>query len=344
MIRRMHLTLAASWVLITGTTALSLAAQVSLEATGSLSADTVGQGDVFELHVAIRVPSGSAVYFPDTVASAFGLESFGTVDWESSEASGDDGRLPLVYPLIAFQVGLVPVPGLDVFVGPATGIEGPSFDTGSVIGEWSGVASDSGLEALERVPVARQAIWIASPIHPDDISAGLEPRLPSDVLGANWDWPSLIVIVSLSIVFLVAITPMVRKMLTDQGGQEELLDASLGLDPALARWQAALDELDRILSLGLHLTEDMEEFYGCSSRVVRTYVEGLDSAWGPSFTSSELMVQLRRGVNGSSVNLYGSMDMAEVVKFGRLRPDADSAERDWRVLRNWVKESRTMKP
>jgi len=55
-------------------------------------------------------------------------------------------------------------------------------------------------------------------------------------------------------------------------------------------------------------------------------------------------VQLRTGVNGSSVNLYGSMDMAEVVKFGRLRPDTDSAERDWRVLRNWVKESRTMKP
>ena len=343
MIRRMHLALAASWLLIAGTTSLSLTAQISLEATGSLSADTVGQGDVFELYVEIRVPSGSAVYFPDTVASAFGLESFRTVDWES-EAFGGGGILRLVYPLIAFQVGLVPVPGLDVFVGPATGIEGPSFDTGSVIGEWSGVASDSGLEALERVPVARQAIWIASPIHLDDISAGLEPRLPSDVLGANWDWPSLIVIVSLSIVFLVAITPMVRKMLTDQGGQEELLDASLGLDPALARWQAALDELDRILSLGLHLTEDMEEFYGCSSRVVRTYVEGLDSAWGPSFTSSELMVQLRRGVNGSSVNLYGSMDMAEVVKFGRLRPDADSAERDWRVLRNWVKESRTMKP
>ncbi len=343
MIRRMHLALAASWVLLAGTTALSLTAQISLEATGSLSADTVGQGDVFELYVEIRVPSGSAVYFPDTVPSAFGLESFRTVDWES-EALGDNGILTLVYPLIAFQIGLVPVPGLDVFVGPATGIEGPSFDTGSVIGEWSAVASDSGLEALERVPVARQAVWVASPIHPDDISAGLEPRLPSDVLGANWDWLSLVVIVLLSSVLLVAITPMLRKMLTDQGGQEELLDASLGLDPSLARWQAALDELDRILSLGLHLNEDMEEFYGRSSRAVRTYVEGLNSAWGPSFTSSELMVQLRGGVNGSSVNLYGSMDMAEVVKFGRLRPGADSAERDWRVLRNWVKESRTMKP
>tara|TARA_B100000029_G_scaffold83979_1_gene74757 strand:+ start:2780 stop:3811 length:1032 start_codon:yes stop_codon:yes gene_type:complete len=343
MIRRMHLALAASWVLLGGTTALSLTAQVSLEATGSLSADTVGQGDVFELYVEVRVPSGSAVYFPDTVPSAFGLESFRTVDWKS-EAFGDGGMLRLIYPLIAFQVGLVPVPGLDVFVGPATGIEGPSFHTGSVIGEWSGVTSDSGLEALERVPVARQAVWIASPIHPDDISAGLEPRVPSDVLGANWDWPSLILIVSLSIVFLIAITPLVMKMLTDQGGQEELLDASLGLDPALARWQAALDELDQILSLGLHLNGDMEEFYGRSSRAVRTYVEALDAAWGPSFTSSELMVQLRRGINGSAVNLYGSMDMAEVVKFGRLRPDADAAERDWRVLRNWVKESRTMKP
>ena len=341
MMKRMHLALALSWVLLAGTTTVSLAAQISLEATGSLSADTVGQGDVFELYVEIRVPSGSAVYFPDTVPSAFGLESFRAVDWES-EAFGDGGILTLNYPLIAFQIGLIPVPGLDVFIGPATGIEGPSFDTGSVIGEWDGVATDSGLEALEQVPIARQAVWIASPIQLGDISAGLEPKLPSDVLGANWDWLSLVVIVSLSIVLLVAIAPMVRKMLTDQGHNPALHATSLGRDPALVRWQAALDELDRILSLGLHLNEDVEEFYGRSSRAVRTYVEGLDTAWGPSFTSSELMLQLCRGVNGSSVNLYGSMDVAEVVKFGRLRPDADSAESDWRVLRNWVEESRTI--
>ena len=341
MMKNMHLALAISWVLAAGTTTVSLTAQISLEATGSLSADTVGQGDAFELYVEIEVPSGSAVYFPDTVPSAFGLESFRAVDWES-EAFGDGGMLKLTYPLIAFQIGLVPVPGLDVFIGPATGVESPSFHTGSVIGEWNSVAADSGLEALERVPVARQAVWVASPIQPGDISAGLEPRLPSDVLGANWDWLSLVLIVSLSTAFLVAITPMVRKLLTDQGGKEESPDASLGPDPALVRWQAALDELDQIFSLGLHLSKEVEEFYGRSSRTVRTYIEGLDAAWGPSFTSSELMLQLGRGVNGSSLNLYGSMDVAEVVKFGRLRPDGDSAESDWRALRNWVEESRSI--
>ena len=341
--KRMHLALAISWVLVAGTTTVSLTAQISLEATGSLSADTVGQGDVFELYVEIAVPSGSVVYFPDTVPSAFGLESFREVDWES-EAFGDGGILTLNYPLIAFQIGLVPVPGLDVFIGPATGIEGPSFHTGSVIGEWSGIAADSGLAVLERVPVARQAAWIASPIQPGDISAGLEPRLPSDVLGANWDRLSLVLIVSLSTVLLVAMTPMVRKLLTERGSKEALLDASLGPDPSLVRWQAALDELDRIFSLGLHLNEEVEEFYGRSSRAVRTYVEGLDVAWGPSFTSSELMLQLGRGVNGSFLNLYGSMDVAEVVKFGRLRPDADSAESDWRALRNWVEKSRSREP
>ena len=146
MMKRMHLALAISWVLVAGTTTVSLTAQTSLEATGSLSADTVGQGDVFELYVEIGVPSGSVVYFPDTVPSAFGLESFRAVDWES-EAFGDGGILTLIYPLIAFQIGLVPVPGLDVFIGPATGTEGPSFHTGSVIGEWNGVAADSGLAA-----------------------------------------------------------------------------------------------------------------------------------------------------------------------------------------------------
>jgi hypothetical protein len=343
MMKRMHLALSISWVLVAGTTTVSLTAQTSLEATGSLSADTVGQGDVFELYVEIGVPSGSVVYFPDTVPSAFGLESFRAVDWES-EAFGDGGILTLIYPLIAFQIGLVPVPGLDVFIGPATGTEGPSFHTGSVIGEWNGVAADSRLTELERVPVARQAVWIASPIQLGDISAGLEPRLPSDVLGANWDWLSLVLIVSLSTVLLVAMTPMVRKLLTDRASKETSPDASLGPDPSLVRWQAALDELDRIFSLGLHLNQEVEEFYGRSSRAVRTYVEGLDVAWGPSFTSSELMLQLGRGVNGSSLNLYGSMDVAEVVKFGRLRPDVDSAESDWRALRNWVEKSRSREP
>ncbi|GIS78677.1 MAG: hypothetical protein CM1200mP14_02430 [Gammaproteobacteria bacterium] len=42
---------------------LSLTAQISLEATGSLSADTVGQGDVFELYVEIRVPLGARSIF-----------------------------------------------------------------------------------------------------------------------------------------------------------------------------------------------------------------------------------------------------------------------------------------
>jgi hypothetical protein len=239
---------------------------------------------------------------------------------------------------------LVPVPGLDVFIGPATEIEGQPLPTRSVIGKWSDVAANSRSETLERVPVARQSVWVASPILLEDISAGLEPRLPSDVLGANWDWLSLIVIFSLSAVLLVAVTPMAKKLLTNRSTEEELSEASVRVDPALARWQYALDELDRILSLGLHLDEEVDEFYNRSSGVVRTYVEGLDTAWGPSFTSSELMSQLERWTNGSSLDLYGSMDVAEVVKFGRLRPNADSAESDWRVLRSWVHKSGSIEP
>ena len=341
--RQVHLAFAISWVLAVGTSTSSLTGQVSLVATGTLSADTVGQGNVFEFSVEIGVPPGSAVYFPDTLPNAFGLESFRTVGWVV-EAVGDGGVLTLTYPLIAFEIGLVPVPGLDVFIGPATEIEGQPLPTRSVIGKWSDVAANSGSETLERVPVARQSVWVASPILLEDISAGLEPRLPSDVLGANWDWLSLIVIFSLSAVLLVAVTPMAKKLLTNRSTEEELSEASVRVDPALARWQYALDELDRILSLGLHLDEEVDEFYNRSSGVVRTYVEGLDTAWGPSFTSSELMSQLERWTNGSSLDLYGSMDVAEVVKFGRLRPNADSAESDWRVLRSWVHKSGSIEP
>ena len=175
----------------------------------------------------------------------------------------------------------------------------------------------------------------------EDITSGLEPRPPADVVGPGWNRLAVATIVALS-VLLLALARSVALSLLPDGQTREPLDSSPPQDSALVRWQKALDELDHILELGLHTEGRTDEFYGRSSAVVRSFVEGFDAEWRPSLTSSELMSRLRACTNGSVRDLFASMHTAEIVKFGRLRPDASTAEGHWRDLRIWVHASRSI--
>lgn len=329
------------WVLMSALAVAPAAAQVTAEAVVTLSADTIGLGDVFELSVAVEVPPGSAVYFPDTVATAFALESFRPVTW-SAESTGDGALLTLMYPLIAFRVGLAPVPGLDVYIGPAAGVRGERLPGGSVVGSWRDIETGTVSRAsLTRAAVPRRDVWVASVIVPEDITSGLEPRPPADVIGPGWNHLAVAAIVALSLLLLAIARSVALSLLPDRQ-TEEPLDSASPVDSALVRWQKALDELDHILTLGLHTDGRTDEFYGRSSAVVRSFVEGFDAGWRPSLTSSELMSRLEAWTNGSAQDLYASMHTAEIVKFGRLRPDASTAEGHWRDLRSWVHASRSI--
>ena len=276
------------------------AAQVTAEAVATLSADTIGLGDVFQLFVTVEVSPGSAVYFPDSVATAFALESFRPVTW-SAESAGDGASLTLTYPLIAFRVGLAPIPGLDVFIGRAADVGGERLPGGSVVGSWRDIETGTVVSAsLPRAAIPRREVWVSSIIVLEDIASGLEPDRP----------------------------------------REEALASAPPPDSDLVRWQKALDELDRILALGLHTEGRTDEFYSRSSAVVRTFVEAFDAEWRSSLTSSELMGRLEASTNGSASELYASMRAAEIVKFGLLRPDASTAEGHWGDLRTWVHASR----
>jgi hypothetical protein len=104
--------------------------------------------------------------------------------------------------------------------------------------------------------------------------------------------------------------------------------------------QRALDELDALLAHGDHLEGRQLTFYTRSSDIVRRYLEGIDSSRGSSLTSSELMRRLGAESGSNAVSgLATEMGLAEVMKFGRLRPDADTSERHWRALRDWVAAS-----
>ena len=321
----------------------ALTAQVAAEPGVTLSADTIGLGDVFEFSVVVHVPAGSVVYFPDTVATAFALESFRPVTW-NAESAGDGALLTLRYPLIAFRVGLAPIPELDVYIGPAAGAGGERLPGGSVVGSWRD--RDTGpvaRTALSRAAVPSRDVWVGPVIMPEDLTDPLEPRPPADVIGPGWNRLAVVSILVFSVLLLAVARSIALSMHPDRASEEPLADARLS-DSSSVQWQKALDELDRILALGLHTEGRTDEFYERSSSVVRSFVEGLDAEWHPSLTSTELMSKLEAWTNGSAPELYASMHAAEVVKFGRLRPDASTAEGHWRDLRSWVHASRSVEP
>ena len=321
----------------------SCTAQVAAKPVVTLSPDTIGLGDTFEFFVAVHVPAGSVVYFPDTVATSFALENFRPVVW-SAESEGDGASLTLRYPLIAFRIGLAPLPELDVYIGPAAGVGGERLPGGSVVGSWRDMETGPvARTALSRAALPSRNVWVGPVIMPEDFTDPLEPRSPADVVGPGWNRLAVASILVLLVLLLAVARSIALSVHPDLGSDEPLAGARLS-DSFSVRWQKALDELDAILALGLHTEGRTDEFYKRSSGVVRSFVEGLDTEWHPSLTSTELMSRLETWTNGSSPELYASLHSAEVVKFGRLRPGASTAEDHWRDLRNWVHASRSVEP
>lgn len=299
--------------------------------TVDLSADTVGLGDVVELRVGLRVPPGRTIYFPDSLDAIGGLERFRPVAWEAEPADGGVTNVTLTYPLIAFEVGIGMIPGFDVFVGPPSASAEP-MPGGSSVGAWSDLVEDAD---YERAVVSPQRVWVAPLLTVDDVTGGLEPKPAADVAGSSWDWSSVVPILLLSTGLLFASAVAARSWVVGRR-EEESTGPGTPLDSTEALRLQTLRELKRLLELGLHTHGRMDEFYTRSSEIVRRYVESLDASWGPNLTCIELMTKLERRGSGSAPALALAMRGSEVVKFGRLRPDAREAEEYWRELWAWT--------
>ena len=291
-------------------------------------------GELFELRVSVPVPPNSVVYFPDTLAATVNVESAGRVRTEVEAAPDGGAILTLVYPMMAFGAGTLPVPGFDVLITPrGDGIEGEALPGGSMTGAWSDAPPRTGTAALTRIP--RQAVWVASVFTPQDLAGGIEPRPPNDVLGGTWHWPSLALLLVFSSALAVTLVSTTREWLThrDTGVAHE--------DPTLeVLRQRALGHLDDLLAEGLLTEGRWLEFYTRSTGIVRTYVEAMEREWAPSLTSSELVGRLvTRSGEDAAGPLPRELGAAEVVKFGRLEPDQRTATKHWQTVKEWVEES-----
>jgi hypothetical protein len=268
------------------------------------------------------------VYFADTLAPTPSVASLGPVTWRLDPSADGGSTLSLAYPLIGFRVGGVSLPAVAILSGPRRGED-------AAVGVWSAVEGDADLAAaLTRHAVPRPDIWISSLLSMDDASEALEPRPADDVVGASWSrgalWAALLFGAALTWVLLASALDWLR-------ARSALRARRSTVDAVEAARRAALDALDALPGLGLVEAGRVDEFYGRSSGAVRGYVEHLDGAWGPAYTSTELMSSLARRQHGEAEPaLLSEMGTAEVVKFGRLRPDGTRARSHWSTLRGWV--------
>jgi hypothetical protein len=313
--------------------ASSAAAQTARPAV-ALSADSVDMGTVFEMRVSVHVPEGSIVYFPDTLAATQNMESAARVrSW--AEASPEGGaRLTLTYPMIAFGTGTLPVPGFDLLVTrrPAAS-SGEAIPGGSVVGSWDDAPARAAAGALTRVP--RQSVWVAPVLTPRDLMEGVEPMPPSDVLGGDWNWPSLALALLFSSLLVVTLVSTTSRWLGGRVGQVAPDEATLE-----AKRHRALKQLDDLLAEGIPEGDRLLDFYAKSGFIVRGYVEAMDPLWAPSLTSTELMANLGARWQPDAMGaLPSALAAGEAVKFGRRRPGRETAENHWRALRGWVEES-----
>ena len=313
----------------------SAGAQSTPSPTISASTDTIEMGEIFELKVGIAVPPATIVYFPDTLAATVNLESAAPVRTRAEPAEDGGALLTLTYPVMAFGMGTLPIPGFDVLMAPRgdqAGVE--VLPGGSVVGSWIDAPLRTGSVRLTRIP--RQAVWVAPVFTPADFIEGIDPMPANDVAGGAWNWPSLALALLFSSVLAVTLVSTTRAWLTDSSG-----GGAPHEDPTLeALRQLALRQLDDLLAGGIHSEGRLLDFYARSSGIARRYVEAMDRDWAPSLTSGELMGRLHKRWGEEAVaGLPIELGAAEVVKFGRLRPDHTAAERHWQALRDWVDAS-----
>ena len=299
-----------------------------------LSSDTIMVGDVFELRVRLPIPPGSVVYVPDSLPATFYMESFSTVLWEAEPELDGSATLLLTYPLIAFSAGNLPVPGLDVFTAPVRETPGDSLPGGSILGAWQDAPRGPG-GGLFTTRIPRLGLWVEPVLTAEHLAQGAEPMPADDVVGSNWNWPSVALMVLFSTVLGGVMVTTTRDWLSTRSLLAEGGAQAIPITPAEARLKA-LRELDQLLSSRLHEHGETHRFYERSSGIVRTYVERIDPKWGPELTSSELTQSLNLGTT-DPLNIQ--MQIAEVVKFGRLRPSASEAEGHIQILRLWIDTS-----
>ncbi len=286
--------------------------------------DRPGFGEAFLLEVTLRVGSRVVAFLPDTLIPTETAESAGLGGWRSIDAPGDSIDVVATYPVIGFREGLVEYPWMELGFEARPGEGAPPIRALAEFGE-----SEFGRPPTWLLRLGGLDVGPLEPLEAEGF--GASPRPPADVLGSAWSvWRALAVGI-FSMMGAVGLGLAARWAWVRANRVEE--------GPRLSARDEALQELERIRTLGRHRNGHLDEFYASTGDALRRFVGALEPDWGLHLTSSELMDEVVEhwGTSGDGT-LVPVIQGGERVKFGRDRPDPERAERDWAAVRDWIRE------
>lgn len=282
-------------------------------------------GKVFELFLQLRLSPDLVTFVPDTLLPAHDAFSAGAGDWATEPGPADSIDVRATYYVMGLANGGVELPTLELWMRPPRAGERPGARPASELGD-----SLARGEEIRRLVLELGGVMIQVPSEMQGQEAAIDPRPPADVLGGEWS-PWAIGAIAVGVLGIGTLAWLLLAGRFGGPGHLPLLSVS----PR----EEALGELDRLLALGWHSDGRVDEFYDRTTSVLRRLSEREEPDWSLALTSSELVARIEeRWGTGNVEKLRPAIRSAERVKFGTHRPTADAAERDWAVIRDWIRE------
>lgn len=282
-------------------------------------------GKVFELYLQLRLAPDVITFVPDTLLPAPDAFSAGAGHWTTESGPADSIDVRATYYVMGLANGGVELPTLELWTRPVRAGEEPGPRPASELGDSLPRDAD-----LRRHELVIGGAMIQVPAEMQGQEAAIDPRPPADVLGGEWS-PWLVAALVVGGIALVALAWIFLTGRFLSQAQAPMLSSSPRAE--------ALRELDRLLALGWHTDGRIDEFYDATTNVLRHLSEREEPDWSRALTSSELVARIEgRWGAGAIDKLRPAVWSAERVKFGTHRPSADVAERDWTVIRDWIRQ------
>jgi hypothetical protein len=276
------------------------AAPGQVRAAAGVSPDTVTVGDRFRVVVRLSTPPGTRVDFPGRLDPTAEVNVLGAPRVRPAPGGREHTA---EYRMVAWRTGELRLPALSARVTP------PGGSAGTV-----------------RVPLPAP---IVRSVLPAD-TAGVTPRGPKDVLDAPRP-PWLLAALLVALALLLA--ALARRLLRRRRGPRAPLPVSV--PDARAH---ALAELERARRLGLVERGAWKELYARTSGALRGFLAALSPEWGEDLTTGELVRRMGGEDAGEVERLEGLLREADLVKFARVVPGREEAERHWAGARAWVEQ------
>jgi hypothetical protein len=281
-------------------------AELTVDMTGA--PDSIGIGDVFNVQLTIETPSDGQLLLPDlpTVLEPFELYSQPQIS-ELPEMAGSR-RIDMSLEVTCYESGIQAFQPIPVGWESEDGLTTDSTATDPFIIQVQGVVPDSILALTDST---QQVHHLLQPNRGRIIGFSVSEAIP---------W--LLVVLGLVGGYFL-IRWLVRKR------KEAVAEAEEG-PPPIPPHRIALQELDRLRDRKLYQAGEIKLFYSILTDIIRKYIEGRYDVPALESTSFQLLRMIERYLGDEKLQtaLQTMLSDADLAKFARHRPDAETCQKD----------------